>query len=64
MRHVPFTDVDLKVATAVIVDGAGTFIPMNINAGLYNEEFMTWECESIFTCNHPMRLKLYKHPRR
>lgn len=49
-------------ATAVIVDGAGTFIPMNINAGLYNEEFMTWECESIFTCNYPDAFKtLYKH---
>ena len=49
-------------ATAVIVDGAGTFIPMNINAGMFNEEFMTWECESIFTCNYPDAFKtLYKH---
>ena len=32
---------------------------MNINAGLYNEEFMTWECESIFTCIILMRLKPY-----
>ena len=49
-------------ATAVIVDGAGTFIPMNINAGAFNEEFMTWECESIFTCNYPDAFKtLYKH---
>ena len=43
-------------ATAVIVDGAGTFIPMNINAGMFNEEFMTWECES-FPCNYPMILR-------
>tara|TARA_B100001057_G_C22861571_1_gene954736 strand:- start:1021 stop:2844 length:1824 start_codon:yes stop_codon:yes gene_type:complete len=49
-------------ATAVIVDGAGTFIPMNINAGAFSEEFMTWECESIFTCNYPDAFKtLYKH---
>ena len=49
-------------ATAVIVDGAATFIPMNINTGTFNEEFMTWECESIFTCNYPDDFKtLYKH---
>jgi len=45
-------------AVAVIVDGAGTFIPMDING---NEE-MTWELESIFTCNYPAEFKtLYKH---
>lgn len=45
-------------ATAVIVDGAGTFIPMN----LQNEEFMTWELESIFSCEYPCNLKtVYKH---
>ena len=49
-------------ATAVIVDGAGTFIPMNINSGTFNEEFMTWECESVFSCNYPDDFKtLYKH---
>tara|TARA_B100000900_G_scaffold399826_1_gene402808 strand:+ start:1159 stop:2982 length:1824 start_codon:yes stop_codon:yes gene_type:complete len=49
-------------ATAVIVDGAGTFIPMNINAGPFNEEYMTWECESIFNCSYPDMFKtLYKH---
>ncbi len=49
-------------ATSVIVDGAGTFIPMNINSGNFNEEFMTWECESIFSCNYPDDFKtLYKH---
>ncbi len=51
-----------ETATAVVVDGAGTFIPMNINAGQFQEEFMTWECESIFNCNYPDNLKtLYKH---
>ncbi len=45
-------------ATAVIVDGAGTFIPMDLN----NEEHMTWELESIFTCSYPDNLKtVYKH---
>lgn len=45
-------------ACAVIVDGAGTFIPMNIN----NEEHMTWELESIFDCKYPDEFKtLYKH---
>tara|TARA_Y200000002_G_scaffold363_1_gene355 strand:+ start:27279 stop:29099 length:1821 start_codon:yes stop_codon:yes gene_type:complete len=49
-------------AVAVVVDGAGTFIPMNINMGLFSEETMTWECESIFTCSYPDELKtLYKH---
>ncbi len=49
-------------ATALVVDGAGTFIPMNINTGIFNEEFMTWECESIFTCEYPDAFKtLYKH---
>lgn len=45
-------------AVALIVDGAGTFIPMNING----EEEMTWELESIFDCAYPDRFKtLYKH---
>ena len=52
----------VESATAVIVDGAGTFIPMNINSGTFNEEFMTWECESVFSCNYPDDFKtLYKH---
>jgi len=51
-----------ETATALIVDGAGTFIPMNINAGPFNEEYMTWECESIFNCAYPDMFKtLYKH---
>jgi carbamoyltransferase len=49
-------------AVSVVVDGAGTFIPMNINAGPFQEEMMTWECESIFSCAYPDAFKtLYKH---
>lgn len=45
-------------ACAVIVDGAGTFIPMGMNG----VEEMTWELESIFSCNYPAEFKtLYKH---
>jgi len=47
-----------ETAVSVIVDGAGTFIPMNING---NEE-MTWELESIINCKYPADFKtLYKH---
>ena len=46
-------------AVSLIVDGAGTFIPMNF--GNDNTE-MTWELESIFTCNYPAKFKtVYKH---
>ncbi len=49
-------------ATALVVDGAGTFIPMNINTGRFQDETMTWECESIFSCSYPDDFKtLYKH---
>jgi carbamoyltransferase len=49
-------------AVALIVDGAGTFIPMNIDTGIYKQEQMTWECESIFSCSYPDGFKtLYKH---
>ena len=45
-------------AVAVIVDGAGTYIPMTID----NEEMMTWELESIIDCDYPKEFKtLYKH---
>ena len=45
-------------ATAVIVDGAGTFIPMNLGG----EQVMTWELESFFTCEYPANFKtIYKH---
>ena len=46
------------IATAVIVDGAGTFVPMTIDG---NTE-MTWELESIFRCRYPLRIDtMYKH---
>lgn len=45
-------------ATAVIVDGAGTFIPMSIDG----QTEMTWELESIFECGYPSKFNtLYKH---
>ena len=47
-----------ETAVALIVDGAGTFIPMNIDGA----EEMTWELESIFDCAYPDKFKtLYKH---
>ena len=47
-----------KSATAVIVDGAGTFIPMNLGG----DQQMTWELETIFHCEYPANIKtLYKH---
>ena len=36
-------------AVSVIVDGAGTFIPLNVN----NEQVMSWEVESIIDCDYP-----------
>jgi carbamoyltransferase len=45
-------------ATAVIVDGAGTFIPLQMEG----KTEMTWELESIFTCRYPDNFKtIYKH---
>ena len=45
-------------AVSVIVDGAGTFIPMQFN----NNVEMTWELESIFSCRYPAVFDtLYKH---
>lgn len=45
-------------ATAVVVDGAGTFIPMMID----DRNEMTWELESIFECRYPATIKTkYKH---
>ncbi len=40
-------------ACAVIVDGAGTAIPMTING----KEETTWELETIFSCNYPDNFK-------
>ena len=46
-------------ATAVIVDGAGTFIPAQIEV---NEDTMLFELESIFTCEYPNNIKtIWKH---
>ena len=45
-------------ATAVVVDGAGTFIPLNFNG----EMIMGWETETIFSCDYPGNFKtLWKH---
>ena len=45
-------------AVSVIVDGAGTFIPMQIDG----EQEMTWELETIINCAYPDKFKtLYKH---
>jgi len=45
-------------ATAVIVDGAGTFIPMMFG----DTQEMTWELETIFSCEYPANFKtLVKH---
>jgi carbamoyltransferase len=47
-----------STAASVIVDGAGTFIPMNFQ----EETIMTWELESIFSCSYPDYFKTeYKH---
>ena len=43
-----------KSAVSLVVDGAGTFIPMNVG----NDNEMTWELESMFTCEYPANLKL------
>ena len=39
----------LDSAVSVIVDGAGTFVPLGIN----NEQIMSWETESIIDCEYP-----------
>ncbi len=45
-------------ATAVIVDGAGTFMPMNVNG----EETIGWETETVFECKYPDEIRtVYKH---
>ena len=36
-------------AVSVIVDGAGTFVPLGVN----NEQVMSWEVESIIDCDYP-----------
>lgn len=45
-------------ATAVIVDGAGTFIPLNFGM----DDTMGWETETVFNCAYPATFKtVYKH---
>tara|TARA_B100002019_G_scaffold292854_1_gene317441 strand:- start:406 stop:2211 length:1806 start_codon:yes stop_codon:yes gene_type:complete len=45
-------------AVSLVVDGAGTFIPMTLG----RETEMTWELESAFTCEYPAEFKtIYKH---
>ncbi len=45
-------------AVAVIVDGAGTFLPLSVN----NETVIGWETESIYSCSYPSNFTtLYKH---
>ena len=45
-------------AVALIVDGAGTFIPLMIN----NEQVIGWETESIYNCSYPAKFTtVYKH---
>lgn len=47
-----------ETATAVIVDGAGTFIPLS-----FNDEVTTgWETETVFSCAYPATFKIeHKH---
>jgi carbamoyltransferase len=45
-------------AVALVVDGAGTFIPMTLEG----TEAMTWETESIINCSYPAKFKtIFKH---
>lgn len=45
-------------AAALIVDGAGTFIPLS----LQGESVIGWETETIFDCSYPANFKtVYKH---
>lgn len=45
-------------AAALIVDGAGTFLPLVING----ENMTGWETESIYDCSYPANFKTkYKH---
>lgn len=47
-----------KEAAALVVDGAGTFIPLTING----DQHIGWETESIFDCSYPNKFRtVYKH---
>lgn len=53
-----FYNSGFETATAVIVDGAGTFIPLQIGP----ERTIGWETESIFECSYPAHINtVYKH---
>jgi len=48
-----------ETATAVVVDGAGTFLPVSMEA---QQQHMVFELESIFECQYPFEIKtLWKH---
>lgn len=45
-------------AAALVVDGAGTFVPINID----NQQETAWEVETIFDCSYPDILSVkYRH---
>jgi len=47
-----------ETATAVIVDGAGTFIPMRVG----QEDTIGWETETVFKCSYPNNFDtVHKH---
>ena len=47
-----------ETATAVIVDGAGTFLQISLN----DEQFIGWETETVFECAYPAKFTTkYKH---
>lgn len=47
-----------ETAAAVIADGAGTFIPLNMGS----ETIMGWETETLFDCSYPANFQtIYKH---
>jgi carbamoyltransferase len=47
-----------ETATAVIVDGAGTFLQISLN----DDQFVGWETETIFDCAYPANFTTkYKH---
>ena len=54
-------------AVAVIVDGAGTYIPLQLlgfdaTGNETEEDVLTWELETIMNCDYPDQFKtLYKH---
>ena len=56
-----FYNSGFDTATAVIVDGAGTFFTANMG-GDPNNPTTLWETESIYTCEYPATIKtVYKH---